>query len=849
MSTDLDTGLHTLCYRIDPALLGSLVRYPLTTGFLTAWEGFTKRARTRVGGDLFTPSYSAIATTLTAVTGQPVRLFPRRDLSDGDRQQGICALLVTTAAIDPWLMTTALRTFERLTCGDPTADTLAPLLAGVQPQRLPVAEFTGTDPAAAPSRTPGWIYDAARWNLAARIAAAPMLIDGRLPVTLRLDTDGDLLAWDHPLIRASRNSVGSATARISTKIITVPGARGLYLRLDGHISRHPYSWSFVKNTWLDRGDPALPIVKLPVLAPYPAKGRDVPVFRGFTAEVMESCGLFPVTLPAVLPQRPGAVRPIGKPRKHSIGKGPGVRFLHQLGQHATAQLGITPLRYAKTRVSAGASTTGPIPASKLDAAITASRAGQLRIACLYATEAVRHRMVDALAPYTTSQATPLEGAPDDTVIAMTQQLSVVMHHAGGLLRHGPHDRSLDGMTCLDIPARTALAVLAETDWDPGNPPEDDAKHPVRRLLGRHGTVAQFINANWAAPAPRKRTIQGVTQLIQPADEPAIAAVRDLLRQAGVIDNRLAAATADPRRAGFLDRDAILIGLHIRQHTPRKKNSIKPPNRLVIRLAAIHATLDPELPWYTAAYDDHRGQWVPYREANAAYHAAVIGAANLTREAKHRQAIRDLVEEALAAGSFSRSTPVVVFTDAQACQGIWPGLNNAAFGHGPLPGSTLGHADLAVVRCASGGRIPQPTHRGHGASARHDPHQPPLPRATLYEHDEDGTYSWLLAQTSRTYRSGQLGARTGATYTRWTLPDTKSGLMGKDWHGLTATEIAIASPGQWQPRHLAALTARLCQQAASWDDRTQNPAPLHLAERPDLDHPDHAEQPEDTDEPA
>ncbi|WP_235079391.1 RNaseH domain-containing protein [Amycolatopsis orientalis] len=44
----------------------------------------------------------------------------------------------------------------------------------------------------------------------------------------------------------------------------------------------------------------------------------------------------------------------------------------------------------------------------------------------------------------------------------------------------------------------------------------------------------------------------------------------------------------------------------------------------------------------------------------------------------------------------------------------------------------------------------------------------------------------------------------------------------------------------------ALTARLCQQAASWGDRTQNPTPLHLAERPDLDHPQRAEQPEEAD---
>jgi len=50
------------------------------------------------------------------------------------------------------------------------------------------------------------------------------------------------------------------------------------------------------------------------------------------------------------------------------------------------------------------------------------------------------------------------------------------------------------------------------------------------------------------------------------------------------------------------------------------------------------------------------------------------------------------------------------------------------------------------------------------------------------------------------------------------------------------EITIARAGSWQPEILAELTARLCHQAAAWDDRTKKPVPLHLAERSDLDHP-------------
>jgi hypothetical protein len=36
-------------------------------------------------------------------------------------------------------------------------------------------------------------------------------------------------------------------------------------------------------------------------------------------------------------------------------------------------------------------------------------------------------------------------------------------------------------------------------------------------------------------------------------------------------------------------------------------------------------------------------------------------------------------------------------------------------------------------------------------------------------------------------------RAGADYTRWTLPDSQASRMGKDWHGLTATEITIDQP--------------------------------------------------------
>ena len=197
-----------------------------------------------------------------------------------------------------------------------------------------MADFITVNPATGAVSAPGWIYDAARWNLAARIAAAPLMIDGHLPVPLRMDTDGNLIAWDLALTREPRGEgrAAHATTWISVNIITLPGAAGLYLRLDGHISRHPGSWSFVKTAWLDRGDPALPLLRLPVLSPYPERGRDLPTLPGFTAEVTEAIGQHAITLPALLPDsawsrpahrepaappdRQGTRRPVPLPARH-----------------------------------------------------------------------------------------------------------------------------------------------------------------------------------------------------------------------------------------------------------------------------------------------------------------------------------------------------------------------------------------------------------------------------------------------------------------------------------------------------------------------------------------------------
>jgi hypothetical protein len=826
--------LHTLDYRIDVDQLGDLAFYSLTAEFARAWEAFASAVKRHAGRDDITPTYSSLATALTAVTGQPLRLFPSRDLSRQQADRGVAALLVTTGPIQPKILITATTVFERMSLGDDQANTLAPCLVGVthtiEPLAKHIVQVDGTIYA------PGWVYEVARWNLAVRLAAHPLLIDDHLQIRLRPDTDGNLIAWDHPITRTWRTGPCYAMVHVSTAIATLPGAAGLYLRLDAHVARQPSSWWGVKNAWIDPscGNPARPVLRLPVRAAWPERGREHPEYRDFAAAIVQECQLDAIpALPDEPPTRLGPVRLIGKPRKHPVGKGPGARLMYQLHRHAKETLGLPGLAYHRTKITMVTAATGTVPAAKIDAAITAapderSRIERLRIACLYDSQISRHRMADALAAYSATGPDILTGVADDQEVNLTNRLSVIFQRAPALLAHGRHDRDLDSLACLAPPEKGAVAVFAETLWEPGSKIDDDAKPLLRAAFGKRGTVAQFLNASYT-PAKPRRAKNGTFTL--PKDHIAEAAARDLLRQAGVIDNRLAVATASTQLSSSLTRAATLVGVHIRQHTPRRRNGRKEPNRLVVQLVALHATPgDP--PWAVQMYDDAEG-WISYREANARYYTADIGKASFGRSREKAALVREYVDQALAA--LPKARPLVVFADAGGGKGIWTGLNHATFGRGPLPGSASNHPDLAVVRCASGENVPRPTHRSHGAKVP-DRHKPNLPRTMLYEHSEGGVTSWLLAQPSRVHRSSQVGSRAGTDYTRWTLPETRDAWMAHDWHALTAIEIAVAQPGSWRPDELAALAARLCHQAASWDDRTVLPTPLHLAKSSDQDHP-------------
>jgi hypothetical protein len=256
-------------------------------------------------------------------------------------------LLVTTSPIDPWLLTTCVRTWEKVLRDGHDADILTPVLNLDPGAPRPLAEYLERDDAGR-LQGPGWLFQAARWNAAQLLARQPLMLPGYGPLSLRLDTDGDLVFWADPISTAWKQHSWHGMVYVSTRIVTLPGVPDFVLRLDAHITRIATTWYQVKTARIARPDPQSPLLKLRVQPPWPKRGRPYPLIEDAAAEIVQACGLDPIELPTQLPTQPGLVRPVSPARRHGVGKGAGARFLKLLQAHASSQLGAQPLIYDTT---------------------------------------------------------------------------------------------------------------------------------------------------------------------------------------------------------------------------------------------------------------------------------------------------------------------------------------------------------------------------------------------------------------------------------------------------------------------------------------------------------------------
>lgn len=837
--------LSTLAFRLPrrhlDRILGTITAYPLSAEFRDAWDALPLKM---YRGTPTRPAYSWLSTALCATTGQFVRLFAEADLADTEYAVGERMLLVTSMPFNHTFRL-AIDTWERDHRNGQGEPSLAPLLPEPDPHRLVRQAITFRDGEA--PEAANWVFRIAAWQVMQHLAGTALRIDGHRAMPLRIDTDGSLLVWDDRDLIRNDDDTAHAMARIDVRLATMRGIGDLIVCFDGHLTRIANRWPGTRNLWIARERTDTPILRLPVHhRRHHDDETDTTTYTHHLNQaipkIVENCDLEPLPpLPEQFPPTPGAIRPqIATNRRHPLGSGLGARFMLRLYEHIREYLPeLEPLDYSiddrvKLVKPVKKYTPGGLPARAIDS----TGYPRVLILCLYATVEARERMAAELHAVCEH---PVTLSDDDRRIRINERLDVLVHHCPQLLAHGFVNRAA---LCASLAATTTedelVAAWIETEYHPKVDIVHDAKPHLRRVLGRYEIPVQFLATepvilpDGAKPATAKTK-----------KEAAQASLRGLLHNAGIIDHRLANAAASPKLHHQLHCPALLVGIHARR---QQTGDEEPP--LVLTMVALRATPDPAASWPVTMYSERQGSWQPIGPVLAEFHTNSLGNRTLGRYAEKAARTRDQVEKALTElvnDHNNANLPIVIFVDAQATRTIWPGLQNSNTRDAELPGDSLratGH-DVAVVRCNTDeAEIGRPVTRLDHANRPTDPQQPAAPGRKLYKL-EDGQYPvWLLAGVSRTY-SGRWGD-TGARFTRWTIPDDLAKQKAKPWHAYTAIQIAIIDPGSWEPITLAALTARLSDQTASWDGRTLHPEPLHYAVSADKNHPDYRSDESETD---
>ncbi|MET9146276.1 RNaseH domain-containing protein [Streptomyces sp. NPDC058319] len=822
--------LITLAYRVPrqdvDTLLGTVTAYPLTEEFDAAWRNLPKREGQR------RPSYAALATGLVAATGQPVRLFGEHHLAAEEQAVGNRMLLLTSDNAFDDRLRVAVRAWEGHLRDGKGTTALAGLLPTPEKARS-FADFVKYRRGRVPVM-PGWVFRTAEWQVMRRLAATPMKVDGRTPVTLTMDTDGALLAWDPADLLVSRTGTAFSMHRVTARLTTRVGVEDPVLCFDAHLSRISPQGDWAKNVWIDRGEDGTPILRLPIRRRQDKKSGE---WRSHLdpaiAKILEACQLSALDIPDELPSEPGEIRPLlASSRFHTLGSGPGPRFMLRLHEHIVSALpALVPLPYeVDKRIRLASRIISYRPQGLPPAAIGPSGFDKVTLACVYATAEGRTRMLAELTELTGHPVSPEPGGP---AVPVNARLDVVARHCPELLAHDtPNRASFLGSWGPRTDGDRLVAAWLETEYHPdAERPRLDAKPHLRRLLGHLGTPTQFLATEPAVLPPKSAPYGPETK-----KHAARAALRDLLRAAGVLDDRLLKAVVAGGRPHGLTRRALLVGIHVRRQQTGREGA-----PLVLTMVALYVDPDDLASCDLIVYSDRRRGWVPGGSGVADFHAGVIGSARFGRREENAELTRDVVEGRLAELMACKpdGTPMVVFVDALETRTIWPGLQNARLDDGSLPGDRLRAegADVAIVRLiVDPGENGRPVTRREKANMPSDPGQPAAPDRKVYRLMGTDRPCWLFAGRSVSIKAK--GGRWGAAYTRWTLPAGFTSQLAAPWHSYTSKEIVVVNPGSWAPEQLAGLTASLCEQAVSWDDRTQMPVPLHLAKTIDEDHPDY-----------
>ncbi|MEU3316638.1 RNaseH domain-containing protein [Streptomyces sp. NPDC006662] len=839
--------ISTLAFLFPYSGLGKITLYPLNREFGEAWSSLPSYGDAK-NGKPRRPPYAGLASALSAVSGQPVVLMPH-SYEPVDDEFAQPAVAVTTRPFEPWILSTAVREWERCVRKGEDANTLAPLLAAAEVEHPALASYVrGADDGT--PHAPGWFYRVAAWNFAQRLARTSLPVpDGprMRRIRWRMDTQGSLIGWDDVTKRTTLKPkrTGYALHKLDFRVVTQPGEPLFALHVLPTFSRLATHWASTRTAFIEHGTNKNTLLRMPIGHSKNNDGQWVPYARNYAAEVLDACGMDFTAWPTNddLAELRGQMRAlVPGPVPHVLGKGVGTRFNKILADHINEtfkrpkiiQVGFEPTPIELTRP-----TKGSIARADLDHALAATGSEAVRIIALYSDGTTRRRMTEALAPYTNTPDQPLD-CSDYTDQRLSERLFVRFHRLPALDRADRVDWH-DELAFLDqLEDGTLNGAWVETIWNPKPTKREreagqhrhDHKRDLRRALYERDIVSQFLARQTTSEPDDVTETETDDEAAPPKDYKAINALRDLMFRLGCVDDRL-------RHVTDLADEPILVGIHLRQQRiSNRRPGAADRTQMVEVLTALHTSKDPDRPWRMESYDHSTHDWRPQAAAEAAFGRGAIGRAGHARHEEGALLARQHIDSALKILPSDR--PLIIFVDTEACRTIWSGLQNVRFGRGSLPGDDLRTSARSVAVIAintSYGEVPTPVE--NTASPRKSPKRPPKPQDRLYRRTTStGLTSWYIAQASRTYEGfGQAGS-IGGVYTRFTLPKDDWALQRKDWHSFTATQLAVPNAGGRDPEQLSALAAQLCHQSLAWDARTRHPFPLHVAGAMDRAHPEY-----------
>ena len=903
--------LDTLALRCTPELVGPATVYvrALDAETRKLWDDFDKQCQKQYRNDDARAPYSIATIVLSALSGGYVHFDPdwnnpfiasREPMSDALLQK-VFTLTHSLAAGVP---------IGAVDLGRPPE--VARRIASTEEVAYRLAEYVAGKDGVQPS-VPGWVYKTIAWDLSQRLSKIGLLLheggDGRddVRVTLRPDNTGGLVAVDFPWENEKKGRF--ALSRTSLRLKTVPNITNPVLILDSRVTRISASQVFASTALAVQDGDGLPVLEITLNGRGGARtvnrlalealGRlrmDYGVLRAVAERAEREQKLMRDAREAGQPIRfptghPGVIWPVlPKNRPFPIGTGVGMEHLRLLHRHILDVLGdaAEPLSMREVSMTLPHRPTDPEKVSAAEikrrkaereetgektplrprgsafptaeavvASVSAAGFKKLTIVCLWYRDETRLRMLGTLAKVFGLQTVGLDPADGVELALHGDQITAVFHCAPGFLQPGGPDGRRDALAEAGVHlgadgvlvgawCETEMPVADdETGLTGGD--DTDGKHQSKAVLAPLDVASQYLKGkdDVGPIKPKKGT-----------DHPAEAALLDLYRSLGVIDDRVANALAPEKAGHAVDRIAH-VGIHIRQQNNRPGEKGSP--KIVVTAAALVPPSASCGTWTMLGWSSTRPLWQSYRAAQNSFHASAYPAAGGEKRS-YRQKWDDaaeIVERAVAdLAEELDGVPYVVTVEETSARRCWDGIQNVHQGTSPtdrnskywLPGHTLSPGDrpLAVIRVNTDGEeVPQPV-----GTSRHyrQPDAEPKPGMTatgLFEVATDfDSPVWILCNVPRAF-AGK-GGRLGENHTRWDAEPSvysedpakrRKGEMGQNWYTMTATEIyPIVRSADMTAEALAVATAKLCHQALTWSDRVRLPVPLHAAKQMDLDHP-------------